>query len=85
VGEQDLRLMRLIEMYLQSPFYGSCYIRDEVDERGHAVKHKLVRRLMRQTKLQVLYPRRRMSRPGKGPRFYPYLRGDLGNNHANQV
>jgi hypothetical protein len=50
-----------------------------------AVKHERVQRLMRQMGLQVLNPRRRMSRPGKGHRIYPYLRRDLGINHASQV
>jgi len=49
------------------------------------VKHKRAWRLMRQMGLQVLYPRRRLSRPGKGHRIHPYLRGDLGINHADQV
>jgi len=70
VSQEDLQLMRLIdEIHLKYPFYGSRRIGDELEDRGHRVNRK---RLMRQMGLQVLYPRRRTSQPGKGHKISPY-------------
>jgi len=86
LSEADLVVMRLIdEIHLQWPFYGSRRMRDELEERGHAVNRKRVQRLMRLMDLRALYPRRRTSQPGKGHKVYPYLLRDLAIERANQV
>jgi putative transposase len=86
VSEADLRLMRLIdEIHLQWPFYGSRRIRNELEDRGHAVNRKRIQRLMRQMDLRALYPRQRTSQPGKGHKIYPYLLRDLAIERPNQV
>lgn len=86
VSAQDLTLMRLIdEIHLQSPFYGSRRVRDELLDRGEAVSRKRVQRLMRLIGLQALYPRRRTSQPGQGHRIYPYLLRDLVIDRADHV
>ena len=86
VSEADLALMRLIdEIHLQWPFYGSRRMRDELEDRGHKVNRKRIRRLMRLMDLRALYPRRRTSQPGKGHKIYPYLLRDLPIERANQA
>jgi putative transposase len=86
IEQEDLVLMRLIdEIHLRLPFYGSRRIRDELEEHGHTVNRKRIRRLMRQMGLRALYPRQRTSQPGKGHKIYPYLLRDLSIEHANQV
>ena len=83
---QELALMRVIdEIHLRWPFYGSRRIRNELEDRGHAVNRKRVQRLMRQMGLSALYPRRRTSQPGQGHKIYPYLLRNLPIERANQV
>ena len=85
-GERDLALMRLIdEIHLQWPFYGSRRIRNELEDRGHTVNRKHVRRLMRQMDLRALYPRQRTSQPGQGHKIYPYLLRELTIKRPNHV
>jgi putative transposase len=86
VNEEDLRLMRLIdEIHLLWPFYGSRRIRNELEDRGHTINRKHIRRLMRQMDLRALYPRRRTSQPGNGHKIYPYLLRALVIDRPNQV
>ena len=86
IANEDLVLMRLIdEIHLRLPFYGSRRIRDELEEQGHTVNRKRVRRLMHQMGLRALYPRQRTSQPGKGHKIYPYLLRDLSIEPVNQV
>ena len=49
------------------------------------VNRKRAQRLMRLMGLQVLYPRRRTSQPGKGHKIYRYLLRDLSIEHSNHV
>ena len=86
VSESDLEVMRLIdEIHLRLPFYGSRRVRDELDDLGHRVNRKRVRRLMRLMGLRALYPKRRTSHPGAGHKIYPYLLRGLSIERANQV
>lgn len=86
MSEEDLQLMRLIdEIHLQYPFFGSCRIRGELEDRERKASRKRVQRLMRQMGLPVLYSRRRTSQPGKGHKIYPYLLRDLAIDRPNQV
>ncbi len=86
ISGADMMLMRLIDqIHLQWPFYGSRRIRNELEDLGHWVNRKHVRRLMRQMDLRALYPRRRTSQPGKGHKIYPYLLRELAIERPNQV
>ena len=62
VGDDDLKLMRLIdELHLRFPFLGSRRLRDELQDLGYAVNRKRIQRLMRQMGLRALYPRSRIA------------------------
>jgi putative transposase len=66
--------MRLLdEMYLERPFYGVPRMTVWLQEKGHAVNHKRVERLMRLMGLQAIVPGPHTSRPHPAHRVYPYL------------
>jgi len=52
---------------------------------GYLVNHKRIQRLMRLMGLQAIYPRKRLSQPGKQHQIYPYLLRDLTVDRPNQV
>jgi putative transposase len=84
--EGELALMRRIdEIHLKFPFYGNRRIRDQLEREGCRVNRKKVRRLMVLMGISALYPRRRLSKPGKGHKIYPYLLKDLSIERPNQV
>ena len=86
VPEEDLRLMRLLdEGHLKHPFYGSRRLRDWLEDQGEIVNRKRVRRLMQRMGMQILYPKRKTSKPGQGHKIYPYLLKGLEINRANQA
>lgn len=86
VSDEALALMhRIDEMHLQRPFYGSRRIRDWLQEEGHPVNRKRVRRLMRRMSITALYPKPRTSKAGKGHKIYPYLLRSLTIVHPNQM
>lgn len=83
---ENLALMRRIdEQYLQTPFYGSRRMAEELSTDACRVNRKRVQRLMRTMGIAALYPRQRTSTPGVGHRVYPYLLRGLSIDRANQV
>jgi putative transposase len=73
---EDLRLMRLIdEQYTACPFYGSRKMTAWLDRRGEEVNRKRVRRLMRKMGLEAIYPKPKLSTPGRDHKVYPYYAG----------
>ena len=86
VSEADLAMMRRIdEMHLKRPFYGSRRLRDWLQDEGHDVCRKKVRRLMGLMGIRTLYPKKSTSQPGKGHKIYPYLLRKLKISRPNQV
>jgi putative transposase len=83
---ENLRLMRLIdEEYLRHPFQGSRRMTTWLAGQGHAVNRKRVQRLMRLMGLEAIYPKPRLSQPGKEARIYPYLLRNVEILRPNQV
>ncbi len=86
ISEADLVMMRRIdEMHLKRPFYGSRRLRDWLQDEGHDVCRKKVRRLMQRMGIRTLYPKKNTSQPGKGHKIYPYLLRNLKVDHPNHV
>ena len=54
-------------------------------EDGLGVGKKLVRRLMREMRVYVIYPRPNLSKPGKNHKIFPYLLKNLNIFLPNQV
>jgi putative transposase len=85
-NENNLLLMRRMdELYTADPTWGSRKMRDRLRLEGHAVNRKRVQRLMRLMGLQVIYPKRHLSRPSAGAKVYPYLLRDLVIVRPNHV
>ena len=79
--------MRLMdEQYLRCPFYGSrrmtAWLREDQQE---DVNRKRVQRLMRLMRLEVIYPRPRLSAAGRNHKVYPYLLRDVRVERPDQV
>jgi len=88
VGEsqENLLLMRLIDRtYTDCPFYGARRMTAHLRREGYIVNVKRVRRLMGVMGLAAIYPKKRLSAPGKGHKSYPYLLKDVEITRPNQV
>jgi len=86
VSAVDLALMRTIdELHLERPFAGSRLLRDLLNQEGHAVGRKRVRRLMRKMGIRAIYRRQNTSRRHPAHPVYPYLLRGLVIDRPNQV
>lgn len=83
--EDLIRMLRIDELHLQWPFYGSRRLAIELRKAGHAVGRRHVVTLMRRMGLETLYRRPRTSLPARGASIYPYLLTGLTIERANQV
>jgi putative transposase len=87
VSAEELRLMRLIdEQYTRQPVYGSrrmaAWLKEDC---GEPVNRKRVQRLMRVMGLEAIYPKPRLSVPGRNHKVYPYLLRGVCIERADQV
>ena len=74
----DELLMQAIDrIYMEEPTYGSRRQVDELEKLGYEVGRDRVRRLMRIMDIAPIYPKPRLSKPGKGHKIYPYLLRNL--------
>jgi hypothetical protein len=86
VSDEELELMALMDRcHLKHPFYGSRRIRDWLEDRGHQVNRKKVRRLMRTMGLTAQYPKRNLSLANQAHKVYPYLLRNRVIDRPNQV
>lgn len=87
VGEtgQNLDLMQLIDkQFLDTPFYGVRQMTWHLQNAGHGVNQKRIRRLMRLMRLMPIYQKPNTSKPRKGHKTYPYLLGGLQVDRPGQ-
>ncbi len=75
--EDEMFMLELDKIYLEEPTYGSRRLCDELKARGYEVGRDRVRRLMQQMGLEPIYPKPRLTQPGKGHKVYPYLLRNL--------
>ena len=73
------------QAYIQHPFYGYRKIFKTLSDKGLTVSKKQIRRLMNEMGLQAIYPKPKLSKPGKGHKMYPYLLRDMEVEYINQV
>jgi len=72
--QSDEMLMQAIDrIYMEEPTFGSRRMVDELEVLGYKVGRDRVRRLMRTMGIEPIYPKPRLSVPGKGHKVYPYL------------
>ncbi len=85
-NQGDKLLMQTLDrIYMEEPVFGSRRMVDELEELGHKVGRDRVRRLMREMGIEPIYPKPRLSVPGKGHKVYPYLLRGLNIERSNQV
>ena len=83
---QDEFFMRIIDrIYMEEPTFGSRRMRDALTQLGHQMSRDHVRRLMRTMGIEPIYPKPRLSKPGKGHKIYPYLLRNLEITAPNHV
>lgn len=73
------------EQYTNTPFYGVLRMHAHINQLGHCVNVKRIRRLLRLMDLYALYPKKNTSKPNIGHKVYPYLLRDLPVVRTNQV
>ena len=85
-SEENLVLMRLLdEQYTRAPFYGSRRMTAWLNETGHGVNRKRVRRLMQKMGLEAVYPKSRPNKATPEHKVFPYLLRGLAITRPNQV
>jgi putative transposase len=83
--EDELVMQAIDRVYMEEPTYGSRRVRDELHKVGYTVGRKRVGRLMRTMCIEPIYPKPRLSIPGKGHKKYPYLLRGLEIERSNHV
>lgn len=85
-SEDDLSRMRVLdEVFTKYPFYGSRRLSEELAAKGLPTCRSHTTRLMRVLGIEAVYPKPRLSQPGKESRIFPYLLRDVKIERANQV
>ena len=84
--KKNIELMKRIdEIHTDHITWGSRKIRDFLRNEGHRVNRKRIQRLMNKMQIQVLYPKRNLSRANQNHKVYPYLLRNLSIDHPNHV
>lgn len=82
----NLDLMLLIgKQFLEPPSYGVRQMMWHLQKEDHAVNEKRIRRLMYLMRLMPICQKPSPSKPAKGHKAYPHLRGGLRIDCPNQV
>jgi putative transposase len=85
-GSHELEIMLAIDkIYIERPFFGSRRMVQELQRKGYEIGRSKVRRLMRLMGLRAIYPKKRLSIPGKKHKIYPYLLRGMKIERADQV
>ena len=87
-GESAMNLdlmLKVDKQFLETPFYGVRQMTWHLQNEGHVVNEKRIRRLMRLMRLMPIYQKPNTSKPAKGHKTYPYLLGGLQIDRPNQV
>lgn len=83
--DDELLMQAIDRIYMEEPTYGSRRMLDELHKLGYKLGRERVRTLMRTMGIEPIYPKPRLSIPGKGHKKYPYLLRDLEIDRSNQV
>lgn len=84
--QEDLDLLNEIrDIWERCPFYGYRRITAQLVRQGIKVNRKRVRRFMKETGLEAIYPKPNTSKKGLAHRTYPYRLGNLELERSDQV
>ena len=78
-------MLLIDKQFLDTPSYGVRQMTWHLQNEGHAVNEKRIRRLMRLMRLMPIYQKPNTSKPAKGHKTYPYLLAGLRIDRPNQV
>ena len=87
-SEENLDYMKRIdELFLDNPTWGSRQMRDRLrlEFKDRKINRKRIQRLMRLMGIDVLYPKRNLSKKHPEHKIYPYLLRGLEINQPNKV
>lgn len=85
-SQENLLYMRLLDQqYTETPFYGVDKMTESLVCQGYQVNPKRVRRLLREMGLCAVYPKPRLSLPGRATGSFPYLLGAVEITHPDQA
>jgi len=85
-AEENLNLMRIMDkQYLKTPFYGIRRLAAWLNNQGHHVNRKRIKRLMELMGWQTIFRKPNTSKRNKEHAVYPYLLKGLEVTHRNQV
>lgn len=86
IDPYTLLLMDLIDaQHTKTPFYGSRRLAVYLKSAGHGVNRKRVQRLMKEMRIEAIYPKPKLSRRNENHKIYPYLLKGLKIKRPNQV
>ena len=83
--DDELLMQAIDRIYMEEPTYGSRRMLDALHKLDYSLGRERVRTLMRTMGIEPIYPKPRLSTPGKGHKKYPYLLRDLEIDRSNQV
>lgn len=72
-------------IYTKCPMYGWPRMTAQLKREGLPVNHKKVYRLMKIMGIEAIFPKRNLSKPGKGHAIYPYLLKGITATHPNHI
>jgi len=86
MSDVNLHFMELIDrQYTKEPSWGVPRMTIWLKRQGFTVNRKRIGRLMRRMGLEGVVPRKKLTRPNKEHRIYPYLLKGLDISRPNQV
>jgi putative transposase len=83
--DESILANEIHELWLDMPFYGYRKITAELQKRGRGVNHKRILRMMRDMRIQALYPKPKTTMINSEHKKYPYLLRGIkitGPNHV---
>jgi len=85
-SEENLALMNTMDkLFTKDPTLGVLRMQDELDEQGHRLNVKRIRRLLRQMGIEAIYPKKNLSKRGKAKYIHPYCLRTMKIERPNQV
>lgn len=83
---EDSLLMQTIDrVFMEEPTFGVRRMKNALETLEYEAGMDRVRRLMRVMGIEPIYPKPRLSQPGKGHKIYPYLLRGMEITRSNQV
>ena len=73
------------ELHTENPTWGSRQLSRQLKKRNYDIGRLKTRRFMNEMDIDVIYPKRNLSKRNQAHKIYPYLLRNMTINRANQV